>query len=62
MLVFKNAAGLVPLIGKWFVFWSVGMRLFTLFATVPTCLTEGRSRMVISVQPAMTGRSRPEAA
>jgi hypothetical protein len=25
----KNHAALIPLIGKWFVFWAIGIRLFT---------------------------------
>jgi hypothetical protein len=25
----KNHAGLIALIGKWFVFWAIGVRLFT---------------------------------
>jgi hypothetical protein len=29
MLLFRSTAGIVPLIGKWFVFWAVGVRLFT---------------------------------
>jgi hypothetical protein len=28
-LVSSNAPGIMALIGKWFVFWSVGVRLFT---------------------------------
>ncbi|MFZ1083054.1 MAG: DUF6790 family protein [Candidatus Kryptoniota bacterium] len=26
---FKSLVGVVPLIGKWFVFWAIGVRLFT---------------------------------
>jgi hypothetical protein len=25
----KNHAALIPLLGKWFVFWAIGIRLFT---------------------------------
>jgi len=27
-LVFQSAAGWMPLVGRWFVFWAVGVRLF----------------------------------
>jgi hypothetical protein len=29
LFVFPSAAGIILLIGKWFVFWAVGVRLFT---------------------------------
>ncbi len=29
MFLFKSAAGILLLVGKWFVFWAVGIRLFT---------------------------------
>lgn len=28
LFIFHNAAGIILLIGKWFVFWAVGVRLF----------------------------------
>jgi len=27
LFVFKNATGVLPLVGEWFVFWAVGVRL-----------------------------------
>ena len=29
LFLFRNPAGIMPLIGKWFVFWAMGVRLFT---------------------------------
>ena len=29
LLFFKSSMGIMPLIGKWFVFWAMGVRLFT---------------------------------
>jgi hypothetical protein len=29
LFVFRSTAGIILLIGKWFVFWAVGVRLFT---------------------------------
>ena len=29
IFLFKTASGIIPLIGKWFVFWAGGIRLFT---------------------------------
>ena len=29
LFLFKSSAGVMPLIGKWFVFWAMGVRLLT---------------------------------
>jgi len=29
IFLFRSSAGVMPLIGKWFVFWAMGVRLFT---------------------------------
>ena len=29
VFLFRSASAIMPLIGKWFVFWPVGVRLFT---------------------------------
>jgi hypothetical protein len=29
VFLFKNTSAIVPLMGKWFVFWAMGIRLFT---------------------------------
>jgi len=28
LFLFKNPLGIIPMIGKWYVFWAVGVRLF----------------------------------